>query len=158
MGVLGLGYSLKDCSFNQDNYSSHHALGTLADHLVRKGLLLLPPQETRTTGPRGRQTSRPSPRTPRPSGRQTPHTNYSTHAPTHGLMQLFSSFSFFLGFKKMLLVCSPFRSPHSRKQQATLPPDCSNKMMHTTWKNKWVNFSCITYNQLQPCAFIMYHL
>ena len=37
-GVLGLGYSLRDCSFNEDNYSSHHALGTLADHLVRRGL------------------------------------------------------------------------------------------------------------------------
>ena len=37
-GVLGLGYTLRDCSFNEDNYSSHHALGTLADHLVRRGL------------------------------------------------------------------------------------------------------------------------
>ena len=38
-GVLGLGYSLRDFSFNISNYSSHHALGTLADQLVRKGLL-----------------------------------------------------------------------------------------------------------------------
>ena len=38
-GVLGLGYSLRDFSFNQENYLSHHALGTLADHLVRRGLL-----------------------------------------------------------------------------------------------------------------------
>ena len=37
-GVLGLGYSLRDCSFNKENYLSHHALGTLADHLVRRGL------------------------------------------------------------------------------------------------------------------------
>ena len=37
-GVLGLGYSLKDISFNKENYLSHHALGTLADHLVRRGL------------------------------------------------------------------------------------------------------------------------
>ena len=38
-GVLGLGYSLRDFSFNLSNYSSHHALGTLADQLVRKGML-----------------------------------------------------------------------------------------------------------------------
>jgi hypothetical protein len=38
-GVLGLGYSLRDNSFNYSNYSSHHALGTLADQLVRKGML-----------------------------------------------------------------------------------------------------------------------
>ena len=38
-GVLGLGYSLRDISFNYSNYSSHHALGTLADQLVRKGML-----------------------------------------------------------------------------------------------------------------------
>jgi hypothetical protein len=36
--LLGLGYSLRDCSFNYVNYSSHH--GILADHLVRKGLLV----------------------------------------------------------------------------------------------------------------------
>ena len=35
-GVLGLGYSLRDFSFNKENYLSHHALGTLADHLVRR--------------------------------------------------------------------------------------------------------------------------
>ena len=40
-GVLGLGYSLRDSSFNFSNYSnsSYHALGTLADQLVRKGML-----------------------------------------------------------------------------------------------------------------------
>ena len=38
-GALGLGYSLRDFSFNLSNYSSHHALGTLADQLVRKGML-----------------------------------------------------------------------------------------------------------------------
>ena len=38
-GVLGLGYSLRDFSFNLSNYLSHHALGTLADQLVRKGML-----------------------------------------------------------------------------------------------------------------------
>ena len=38
-GVLGLGYSLRDFSFNISNYLSHHALGTLADQLVRKGML-----------------------------------------------------------------------------------------------------------------------
>jgi hypothetical protein len=38
-GVLGLGYSLRDFSFSLSNYSSHHALGTLADQLVRKGML-----------------------------------------------------------------------------------------------------------------------
>ena len=26
-GLLGLGYTLRDCSFTPDNYSSHHALG-----------------------------------------------------------------------------------------------------------------------------------
>ena len=39
-GVLGLGYSLRDFSFNISNYLSHHALGTLADQLVRKGMLV----------------------------------------------------------------------------------------------------------------------
>ena len=38
-GVLGLGYSLRDFSFNDSNYLSHHALGTLADQLVRRGML-----------------------------------------------------------------------------------------------------------------------
>ena len=38
-GVLGLGYSLRDFSFNLSNYSSHHALGNLADQLVWKGML-----------------------------------------------------------------------------------------------------------------------
>ena len=38
-GVLGLGYSLRDFSFNLSNYLSHHALGTPADQLVRKGML-----------------------------------------------------------------------------------------------------------------------
>ena len=39
LGILGLGYSLRDVYFDISNYSSHHALGTLADQLVRKGLL-----------------------------------------------------------------------------------------------------------------------
>ena len=78
-GVLGLGYSLRNCSINEDNYLTHHALGTT---WYGEDCLMLPPQETRTTGPRGRQTSRPSPWTPRPSRRQTPHTNYSTYTPT----------------------------------------------------------------------------
>ena len=39
-GVLGLSDSLREFSFNSFNtYSSHHALGTLADQLVRKGML-----------------------------------------------------------------------------------------------------------------------
>ena len=38
-GVLGLGYSLRDCSFNKNNYSNHHALGKLAERLVEKGML-----------------------------------------------------------------------------------------------------------------------
>ena len=39
LGLLGLGYSLRDCSFTSDNYLSHHALGTLAERLVEKGML-----------------------------------------------------------------------------------------------------------------------
>ena len=38
-GLLGLGYSLRECSFTSDNYLSHHALGKLADRLVEKGML-----------------------------------------------------------------------------------------------------------------------
>ena len=38
-GLLGLGYSLRDCSFTFDNYLMHRALGTLAEHLVEKGML-----------------------------------------------------------------------------------------------------------------------
>ncbi len=38
-GVMGLGYSLRDFSFNKENYLTHHAAGTLADQLVRRGLL-----------------------------------------------------------------------------------------------------------------------
>ena len=38
-GVLGLGYSLRDCSFTSNNYSNHHALGKLAERLVEKGML-----------------------------------------------------------------------------------------------------------------------
>ena len=38
-GLLGLGYSLRDCSFTFDNYSSHHAVGKLAERLVEKGML-----------------------------------------------------------------------------------------------------------------------
>ena len=37
--ALGLSDSLGDFSFTLSNYSSHHALGTLADQLVRKGML-----------------------------------------------------------------------------------------------------------------------
>ena len=37
--MLGLGYSLRDVSFNSSNYLSHHAVGHLAEHLVRNGLL-----------------------------------------------------------------------------------------------------------------------
>ena len=38
-GEMGLGYSLRDFSFNKENYLTHHAAGTLADQLVRRGLL-----------------------------------------------------------------------------------------------------------------------
>ena len=38
-GVLGLGYSLRNCSFTKNNYSNHHALGKLAERLVEKGML-----------------------------------------------------------------------------------------------------------------------
>lgn len=38
-GLLGLGYTLRECSFTSDNYLSHHALGTLAERLVEKGML-----------------------------------------------------------------------------------------------------------------------
>ena len=38
-GLFGLGYSLRDCSFTRNNYLSHHALGTLAAQLVRRGML-----------------------------------------------------------------------------------------------------------------------
>ena len=38
-GLFGLGYSLRDCSFTCNNYLSHHALGTLAAQLVRRGML-----------------------------------------------------------------------------------------------------------------------
>merc|ERR1719318_527903 len=37
-GEMGLGYSLRDFSFNKENYLTHHAAGTLADQLVRRGL------------------------------------------------------------------------------------------------------------------------
>ena len=37
--MLGIGYSLRDVSFNSSNYLSHHAVGHLAEQLVRKGLL-----------------------------------------------------------------------------------------------------------------------
>ena len=39
-GMLGLGYSLRDISFNSSNYLSHHAVGKLAEQLVRKGMLV----------------------------------------------------------------------------------------------------------------------
>ena len=38
-GVLGLSDSLRDFSFSFNTHSSHHALGTLDDQLVRKGML-----------------------------------------------------------------------------------------------------------------------
>jgi len=38
-GVLGPGYSLRNCSFTRNNYSNHHALGKLAERLVEKGML-----------------------------------------------------------------------------------------------------------------------
>jgi hypothetical protein len=38
-GVIGLGNSMRDFSFNILNYLSHHSLGTLADQLVQKGML-----------------------------------------------------------------------------------------------------------------------
>ena len=38
-GVMGLGYSLREFSFTKENYLTHHAAGTLADQLVRRGLL-----------------------------------------------------------------------------------------------------------------------
>jgi hypothetical protein len=38
--ALGLNDSLGDFSFTLSNYSSHHALGTLADQLVQEGMLL----------------------------------------------------------------------------------------------------------------------
>ena len=86
---------------------------------------MLPPQETRTTGPRGRQTSRPSPWTPRPSRRQTPH--IPTTIPMHPRTDApFSSFPFFsLGFKKMLLVCSPL-------QRTSLQEARTNQLFHQT--------------------------
>ena len=38
--ALGLSDSLGDFSFTLSNYSTHHALGTLADQLVQEGMLL----------------------------------------------------------------------------------------------------------------------
>ena len=38
--ALGLSDSLGDFSFTFSNYSTHHALGTLADQLVQEGMLL----------------------------------------------------------------------------------------------------------------------
>ena len=39
-GLLGLGYSLRDCSFTFDHLTfKHHALGKLAERLVEKGML-----------------------------------------------------------------------------------------------------------------------
>ena len=46
--MLGLDYSLRDVTFNTFNYSSHHAVGNLAEQLVRKGML--DAAEERTTG------------------------------------------------------------------------------------------------------------
>ena len=41
-GLLGLGYSLRDCSFTFDHFDSYsfkHTLGKLAEQLVEKGML-----------------------------------------------------------------------------------------------------------------------
>ena len=41
-GLLGLGYSLRYCFFtidNLSNFSQTHAIGTLAERLVEKGML-----------------------------------------------------------------------------------------------------------------------
>ena len=58
-GVLGLGFSLRDFSFNEENYLFHHALGTLADHLVRRGLrdaATIGDEDNWTQGEAGQQT------------------------------------------------------------------------------------------------------
>ena len=49
-GMLGLGYSLRDTSFNSSNYLYHHAVGKLAEHLVRKGMLVAANNRGETTG------------------------------------------------------------------------------------------------------------
>ena len=48
---MGLGYSLRDISFTKENHLSHHALGTLADQLVRRGL-----SDTATVGEEDQRT------------------------------------------------------------------------------------------------------
>ena len=56
-GMLGLGYSQRDVSFNSSNYLIHHALGILAQHLVRKGMLVAANNGGETAGEMEGQTS-----------------------------------------------------------------------------------------------------
>ena len=55
--MLGLGYSQRDVSFNSSNYLSHHAAGHLAEHLVRKGMLVAANNGGETAGEMEGQTS-----------------------------------------------------------------------------------------------------
>jgi len=58
-GEMGLGYSLRDFSFNKENYLTHHAAGTLADQLVRRGLFeaaTIGEEDQRTQGEADQQT------------------------------------------------------------------------------------------------------
>ena len=55
-GLLGLGYSLRDCSFTYDNYIMNRAVGKLAEHLVEKGMLADAGEDDhRTDGGAGQQ-------------------------------------------------------------------------------------------------------
>ena len=55
-GLLGLGYSLRECSFTSDNYLSHHALGTMAERLVERGMLAAEGEDVnRSDGGAGQQ-------------------------------------------------------------------------------------------------------
>ena len=56
-GMLGLGDSQWDMSFNSSNYLIHHALGILAQHLVRKGMLVAANNGGETAGEMEGQTS-----------------------------------------------------------------------------------------------------
>ena len=56
-GMLGLSNSLRDFSFNSSNYLSHHALGILAEHVVRKGMLVAANNGGETAGEMEGQTS-----------------------------------------------------------------------------------------------------
>mgnify|MGYP001404043863 CR=1 FL=1 len=55
--MLGLSNSLRDISFNSSNYLSHHALGILAEHVVRKGTLAAANNGGETAGEMEGQTS-----------------------------------------------------------------------------------------------------